>query len=521
MIADVSLLNALVTIGFGAMAGGLTNAVAIWMLFHPHEARGVGALKFQGALPKNKARLAKTIGRTVGQRLLTAEDLTRQLSTPDIRRAFDATVRDMVTSLLETERPSLRTLAGPALEQELSRIADALAASLGARVAEFVTTPAFRDAVERFLTRAREEVADRPVGTVLTTARREAIRARVEAWVGEAVHSDQLDATIRAWLDRQMDRLAADRTPLLERLPGELVGALERAIAGYLPVAIDRLAAIVGDPAARARVEAALHGLFERFARDLMFHERIVAKLVVTEKTFTRLLSNFERAGADDLARLLEEPAMRSQVAKGINDAVVQFLQRPLSEHFERLGAERVEAIKQTLAAQIVAALRDTSTRAHAIEQLDRALQAAEQRTWGDLLRYLPPDQAADWLAGAADTPRLNAWVTDATRAALAALLDKPIGRPGDWLGADAGDRVTEHVAPALWQWIEGQIPRVVERVDIQTMVEQKVLSFSLQRMEEIVRNTTQRELDLIVRLGYVLGAFVGAIAYAVTVLLG
>ena len=31
------LVRALVTIGFGALAGGLTNSVAIWMLFHPYE----------------------------------------------------------------------------------------------------------------------------------------------------------------------------------------------------------------------------------------------------------------------------------------------------------------------------------------------------------------------------------------------------------------------------------------------------------------------------------------------------
>jgi uncharacterized membrane protein YheB (UPF0754 family) len=51
-------------------------------------------------------------------------------------------------------------------------------------------------------------------------------------------------------------------------------------------------------------------------------------------------------------------------------------------------------------------------------------------------------------------------------------------------------------------------------------MVEEKVLGFSLERIEEIVRRTTQRELNVIVRLGYVLGAVVGAAAYAVSVVL-
>ena len=39
-------------------------------------------------------------------------------------------------------------------------------------------------------------------------------------------------------------------------------------------------------------------------------------------------------------------------------------------------------------------------------------------------------------------------------------------------------------------------------------------------RIEQIVRATTQRELNVIVRLGYVFGAVVGATAYVVSVLL-
>ncbi len=59
-----------------------------------------------------------------------------------------------------------------------------------------------------------------------------------------------------------------------------------------------------------------------------------------------------------------------------------------------------------------------------------------------------------------------------------------------------------------------------MEQLDIQRMVEDKVLGFSLERIEQIVRNTTQRELDLIIKLGYALGAVVGAIAYGATLFL-
>jgi len=100
--------------------------------------------------------------------------------------------------------------------------------------------------------------------------------------------------------------------------------------------------------------------------------------------------------------------------------------------------------------------------------------------------------------------------------AAVRMLLDRPIGRPERLLGEGTADRIVERLTPALWSWIERQVPVVVSRLDIPHMVEQKVMGFSLDRIEEIVRATTQRELDIIVRLGFVLGGVVGIVAFGV-----
>ena len=59
----------------------------------------------------------------------------------------------------------------------------------------------------------------------------------------------------------------------------------------------------------------------------------------------------------------------------------------------------------------------------------------------------------------------------------------------------------------------------LVERIDVARRVEEKVLHFPTARMEEIVRKVTDRELRLIVRLGYVLGAFIGLLMVAVDAL--
>jgi len=56
---------------------------------------------------------------------------------------------------------------------------------------------------------------------------------------------------------------------------------------------------------------------------------------------------------------------------------------------------------------------------------------------------------------------------------------------------------------------------RVAERV------EEKIVAFPLQELERLIRSVTQKELNLIVRLGYLLGAGIGLLLVLVRHLLG
>jgi uncharacterized membrane protein YheB (UPF0754 family) len=99
--------------------------------------------------------------------------------------------------------------------------------------------------------------------------------------------------------------------------------------------------------------------------------------------------------------------------------------------------------------------------------------------------------------------------------------MERPIGTPARWLPKDGPERLEEGVGPVLWEWLQTQIPAVVERMDVGRRVEEKVLDFPVPRLEELVRRVTERELRLIVRLGYILGAFIGLILVVVDRVIG
>jgi len=300
----------------GTMAGGLSDTVAVWMLFNPKKKRWV----FQGAIPKNQARLAKSLGRTVGERLLTSGDLQRELARPELLAAFQSRLEDVIT-------------------------------------------------------------------TILTS-----------------------------------------REPLIDKVPPAVVTALEGAMTSYLPVAMTKLGAFLGQPGTRVKLRGALHAMFNRFVEDMRFHERLFAKLMMTEQKFESMLDAIETDGVEQVVDLLEEPEIREEISKAIHDAILTYLQKPISDIL------------------------------------------------GDVEAKKDPD-----------APR----------------------------------RLAATAAPAIWAWIDEQIPEMVKKLDVQSMVERKVMAFSVDRVEEILRNVIQNELNLIITTGYVLGGLIGVCTFGLQKLIG
>lgn len=518
MISD-TLLQGLVTIGVGAISGGITNAVAIWMLFHPHESRGIGPFRLQGAIPKNKARLAKSIGKTVGQRLLTPEDIGRRLQEPKVKGAFTDAVGGVLERLLEQERGTLEQELPPDIHSMVQRFVDELGPKAAERVARWAESEEFGGLLDGFLDRLEADIGDKPLSESLTDERRGMISGSVRRWVSDLAEHDELEATLRSFVADRMEKMAGDNTPLLDRLPPGLVGAVEAAITDYLPMALERLGDLLADPVARSKVEFALREAFDHSIRDLLLHERILAKLVVTDRTIERLVDGFEAEGFDRFAEALTEPGMKAQVTHAVNDAVDNFLRQPLGARLRNLGPAKFEALEATLADWLVRVARDPATRDALARAADRLLTVVERRTWGDVLRVIPRERATSMMRDALRGERGRAAIADVTGQLANRLLARPIGRPARWVGDEGAAQLKQGVVDAAWGWVEGEVPRVVQQLDVQEMVEQKVLGFSTERMEEIVRNVTQRELTLIVQLGYVLGAIVGTLAFGINLL--
>ncbi len=519
-----AILKAVITVAAGALAGGLTNTVAIWMLFHPYRPPALAGRRIRflhGAIPRNRRRLASAIGRAVGTRLLTEEDLTRVLGRPEFREAFDEGLSRFLHEILEVERGPVIELLGPEVREEVDAILEEVLDHTAARIETYLNSASFEEAVSERATALADLVADEPVGDLLTPAREAGIAAAAGDWIDTAVSGEAFRETVERYVERASEKLLTADLTIQDILPDGVAGTLERAVEGYVPLAIRRLGSVLDRPAARERLERAVHDVLKRFLHDLRFHQRVVARLVVTEETVKKVLRTLEVEGAERIGAMLRERPLRDAMAKGISEAISDLLDRPVHQVFGDPDDEAVVEARRTIAAWIVELARDPSTRGFVTGKLESGLARASGGTWGDLLGKVPPERVTEWAVRAARSEIAGRIYRRGGRVLATAALERPLGRPARLLPPGATRKIERALSEPLWQWLQSQIPAVVRRLDLAGRVEAKVLELPVERMEQLVRGVTERELRTIVYLGYGLGATIGAIMVAVDALFG
>jgi uncharacterized membrane protein YheB (UPF0754 family) len=513
-----------ITVLFGALAGGVTNRVAITMLFHPYHPPRIFGREIrwlQGAVPKNQTRMARTIGNTIGTTLLTPGDVAAELRDQRLREAFDTQLEDLVGGLMEGDKPAVAELLPEAALTEVRRILETLLDAVHGRVVTALASEEFASDAARILDTLAASLEGEAIAESLGEERIQQLREQTEEWFTRLVESDSFADTVHAHLERAAVRILQPGRSFEELLPVGLVAAVEHAISDYLPLAMERLGRLLEDPRARTRVERAIHDLLDRFMQDLRFHQRVVAKLIITEETVDKVIDTLEAEGADRLGDLLREGEVQDAMARSVNEAIVDFLRRPVVQVLGEPGDPQVKSALDSITSWVLDAAQDPEVREFLLDRVEAAVLRAGDRSWADVVRFVPAGRAGGWLAAGLISEtghglylRFKEWLIER-------LVTQPIGSLEKYGREGAAERLTEALGDPVWEWISSKIPEVAANVRVSDRVETKIMEFPIPELERLVRSVTERELNLIVRLGYVLGAGIGMILVMIRWALG
>lgn len=233
----------------GAVIGGITNKVAIRMLFRPYTAKYIGRVHIPltpGIIPKEKANIAKAIGSTISDNLLNSQVLSATLLSDDMCAKLATAVDTLQARMLANQERLRDYLLHYLTPDELHRLVTQIQTdtthaiyvklddkALGDKVASLAIDQVMQHLSEGFLGSIKAGIFD---------LLRNSIQSRLADIINEMLHNnaqqmvaDLLSTEVDRLLDTPICDLFRGREELFAQLSDILLKAYRILVENSLP----------------------------------------------------------------------------------------------------------------------------------------------------------------------------------------------------------------------------------------------------------------------------------------------
>ncbi len=487
------------------------------MLFRPlrpWRILGVRLPLTPGIIPSKRFELAEKMGDMVGSHLLTSEDVGRALEKASFRRELKGAVAEKLGHFLDRELGPVESLDPENYRGRFAELANLLRWKAVKVVFDYLESPVFEREFRAYLRRRGDELLTRDLESYLTPERYEALR----------VHLDGRISALSALGKRGSGRLG------FRRCQGRTVARLRPHPAGNPPGRSGR-----GDPDPTGKRDSAPAGKIRRhalrpgiprasgekgregiegFLDSLGGLAGLLSGFINLEKIYARIPEFLDKAG-DEIARWLREEKTQKQVALMLRERVDGLLDRSLGTFFEKVPYEKVAGVRRFLRTKATDLVRSRRAAESAMALVEHGVERLKDRSFASLLNQaLPKDglergreRLADRLLGALRAPGNR----EALEQVLAEKMDQwlfrqPLGKLSARIPADVREELEEGVYQQLAEVLKREVPPLVETLNVSRMVEEKVNSLDILKVEGLLMGIMQEQFKYINLFGALLG---------------
>lgn len=235
----------------GAIIGYFTNVVAIRMLFHPHEAKYL--LGFQlpftpGLIPKEKDRIAESVGRAINDNLMNKEILEKNLLSDEMVLKIEQGVESFFLKQKDNQNTVREFACGFLKEENVEKLSSQVVGDFSSMVGEKIATSDLGDRIaEKTIEYVKERIAEKNIGNLaMKFIPMDEIIAHVKNLLKKHVNnilvnnsgeivSEMVDGQVKDFLDMQVCDLFKGKEERLQGIKDMVVSAYQSVIKDHLP----------------------------------------------------------------------------------------------------------------------------------------------------------------------------------------------------------------------------------------------------------------------------------------------
>ncbi len=507
----------------GALIGYLTNKVAIRMLFRPLKPWYILGKKVPmtpGIIPSKRHELAENIGDMVGEKLLTATDISTALSAEPFQDHLNQIVDDRVKDVLSRDLGPFQT-AIPRRFRAYARIGlRTVKYQLRTGVKTYIESDQFRESLSQIVPKQLEELGTRRLDEILREEDRKGFYQFTESCLEKIVTSPENTTLLARRIQAGLTEAAVSGKAVQDFLPEELVQLISATVEKQAPQLLRRTADMLAEPSMRERIIIAIKGGIENFI-DGLGPMAAMAKGFIDVETMDDTIRTWLEQKEGDLANWLQQPEIQERTARALADQTKAFLATPLANLLIHVEEEKQEAICYQLAEKIMGMLSS--------EKMQQMISDAIREQFEAVLDHgrLPlADCAALLLNKEQATTMRQSLINELSRIfrseQTGELLDKvintmidgtaskPLGILQNLMPTGVRTGITEYIVLTANTMLVREVPGLVRTLNIREMVTEKVDSLDLLRLEGLLLSIMEEQFKYINLFGALLGFLIG-----------
>ena len=471
----------LIPVMVGGVIGYITNWLAIKMLFRPYEEKYIFKIKVPftpGLIPKEQKRIARSVGETIGEYLLSDEVIAKNIERIDLEGKIE---EGLLKKLVELEKRELSL--GQGLELlNISR------ASLGEGLQASIKNPLVRDIQEGSIKEQMFALIDKSIDRIDLDTELDSLKPFMMKKLKDFKSSDSLKKILDTEFENVKKSLKVNEKELGQVLNPELV---EKVIDGNIDYVQDILKDLVDDFNVYSRVKKMLiRTVDENLSKALRI---FISSEDVAEKIY-KIIE--KRVYSDDFV-----VDIKLLLLAGYE----KFKTRQVGEIVEQFDGESLDRLIGKLGRDSLARVLEDSRLEDFIDNLLLAV-SKEDINIKSSLKYRVKNIYLDYI----NSPEFMDSVDRFWDKNVSKLLDLDLAYIISTIDEEKKVSFARTLSETLVGKFKNRLKDIVAMLNIPKIIEEEINGFEMNFAEKLILDIASKELRAITWLGALLGGLLG-----------
>ncbi|MDU5491919.1 MAG: DUF445 family protein [Clostridium perfringens] len=481
----------------GAVIGYITNWLAIKMLFRPREAKYIFGMKLPftpGLIPKEKSRIANKVGETVGTHLLNSDSLSKALKDDKIKAKFNEVAKEKINQIIN-RNSTLENSLKNTLGENYYALKENMINNIAKTILESIQEEEFKNKVKFYIVDSIKERLNKKPEKIIDFINSNKFR---EVIINTLEEEKTRDIIGKALL-KEVKTLGKEDLTIEEVIPENIKPYIEEYVKSQKDTLVDIIKNLLRDDEVSHKIKSAINDNIPSIVSMFLSGDVIYGKLV----------------------SLVDKSLSEEENKEYICDAALAFvhesMKKKVSDVINNVGEEKLEVISDALGDKISKKLNTEENIDSIISKLNCKISSFS--SYEEIIKVLFNDYE-NILIDNIDLMISQIVNNNQLSGEISKIIEKVFDK---FLQNSLNDicynkqnlenSIMSILDNLYNDFVENKSAKVLEIVDISSIVEEQINAFEVDYAEEIIIGIANKELKAITWLGALLGGILGILS--------